>query len=228
MLANLTAAPTSQSRSAPTFLLASRTTSAPGTTPPSPRPPKITFNSRLLQRPAPRNMADARSTGPTPIPLAVCPTYQVSAAPADATFRATDDLRLLIIIAARREPGRSELAGVPHVGWRRPGPRTVRWPIRLHNAESVLTAAPRAGGRVCVTTVRYDLAVNLSVFEQFPIIETEQLRLRELVDEDAPALFELFRHEEVTRCYEGLTRWRIRAAPLWARADLGSIASRQR
>jgi ribosomal-protein-alanine N-acetyltransferase len=44
--------------------------------------------------------------------------------------------------------------------------------------------------------------VNLSFFEQFPVFESERLRFRELVDADAPALFELFRHEEVTRFYD--------------------------
>jgi [ribosomal protein S5]-alanine N-acetyltransferase len=44
--------------------------------------------------------------------------------------------------------------------------------------------------------------VNLSLFEQFPVLETERLRLRELVDDDAPQVFELFRHDEVTRYYD--------------------------
>jgi ribosomal-protein-alanine N-acetyltransferase len=54
--------------------------------------------------------------------------------------------------------------------------------------------------------------VNLSLFEQFPTIETERLRLRELLDEDAPAVFDLFRRQEVTRYYDVETMTDIAAA----------------
>lgn len=54
--------------------------------------------------------------------------------------------------------------------------------------------------------------MNLSLFEQFPIIETERLRLRELLEDDAPHVFELFRHEEVTRYYDVETMTNVTAA----------------
>jgi [ribosomal protein S5]-alanine N-acetyltransferase len=49
---------------------------------------------------------------------------------------------------------------------------------------------------------RYAARVNHRTFEQFPAIETDRLQLRELLDDDAPALFEVFRDEEVTRYYD--------------------------
>jgi len=54
--------------------------------------------------------------------------------------------------------------------------------------------------------------VNLSLFEQFPTIETERLRLRELADEDAPAVFDMFRQEQVTRYYDVETMTGVTAA----------------
>ena len=59
---------------------------------------------------------------------------------------------------------------------------------------------------------RYISAVNLGLFEQFPTIETERLRLRELRDEDAPAVFDLFRRDEVTRYYDVETMTHATAA----------------
>jgi ribosomal-protein-alanine N-acetyltransferase len=54
--------------------------------------------------------------------------------------------------------------------------------------------------------------VNLSLFEEFPIVETERLRLRELVDEDALAVFDLFRQDQVTRYYDLETMSDVAAA----------------
>ena len=54
--------------------------------------------------------------------------------------------------------------------------------------------------------------MNLSLFEHFPTIETERLRLRELLDEDAPAVFDLFRRQEVTRYYDVETMTDVAAA----------------
>lgn len=58
----------------------------------------------------------------------------------------------------------------------------------------------------------YSSDVNVSLFDQFPTVETESLRLRELVDADAPSVFELFRQEEVTRHYDVETMTSIDAA----------------
>jgi ribosomal-protein-alanine N-acetyltransferase len=44
--------------------------------------------------------------------------------------------------------------------------------------------------------------VNLELFDRFPELETERLRLRELLDNDSPSLFEMFRDDEVTRYYD--------------------------
>lgn len=44
--------------------------------------------------------------------------------------------------------------------------------------------------------------MNFAFFDRFPVLETERLQMRELVDEDAPALFEVFRDDEVTRYYD--------------------------
>jgi ribosomal-protein-alanine N-acetyltransferase len=56
------------------------------------------------------------------------------------------------------------------------------------------------------------LRVNLNLFEEFPIVETERLRLRELVDEDAVAVFDLFRQDQVTRYYDLETMSDVAAA----------------
>lgn len=80
--------------------------------------------------------------------------------------------------------------------------------------------------------------MNLSLFERFPVIETERLRLRELVDADTTAVFDLFRHDEVTRYYDVETmadvaaakalitsmrqRYRSRAGIRWALEDRAS------
>lgn len=50
------------------------------------------------------------------------------------------------------------------------------------------------------------------MFEQFPVVETERLRLRELVDDDVEAVFDLFRQEQVTRYYDVETMTDIEAA----------------
>lgn len=44
-----------------------------------------------------------------------------------------------------------------------------------------------------------------SVFAAFPEIETERLILREILPEDAPALYRIFSNEEVTRYYDLVT-----------------------
>lgn len=44
--------------------------------------------------------------------------------------------------------------------------------------------------------------MNLAFFDRFPALETERLQMRELRDEDAPAVFEVFRDDEVTRYYD--------------------------
>jgi [ribosomal protein S5]-alanine N-acetyltransferase len=44
--------------------------------------------------------------------------------------------------------------------------------------------------------------VNLEFFDAFPKLETARLQLRELLKEDAAALFELFRDDEVTRYHD--------------------------
>ncbi len=49
---------------------------------------------------------------------------------------------------------------------------------------------------------RYDSPVNLSLFDEFPTLATERLRLRQLVATDAEAIFALFGREEVTRFYD--------------------------
>jgi ribosomal-protein-alanine N-acetyltransferase len=54
--------------------------------------------------------------------------------------------------------------------------------------------------------------VNLDFFEQFPVLETERLHLRELVDEDTRAVFELFGQSEVTRYYDVETMTDVAAA----------------
>ena len=54
--------------------------------------------------------------------------------------------------------------------------------------------------------------MNLSLFEVFPVIVTERLRLRELLDDDSPNVFELFRHDEVTRYYDVETMTDVAAA----------------
>lgn len=44
--------------------------------------------------------------------------------------------------------------------------------------------------------------MNLDCFDRFPVLETERLRLRELVAGDDVALFEVFRDHEVMRYYD--------------------------
>ena len=57
--------------------------------------------------------------------------------------------------------------------------------------------------------------MNLAFFDRFPVLETERLQMRELLDEDAPALFEVLRDEEVTLYYDVDTM-----AGVWAAAEV--------
>jgi ribosomal-protein-alanine N-acetyltransferase len=54
--------------------------------------------------------------------------------------------------------------------------------------------------------------VNFEFFDRFPELETERLRLRELANEDAPSLFEMFRDDDVTRYYDVETMTEVTAA----------------
>ena len=58
----------------------------------------------------------------------------------------------------------------------------------------------------------YDSLMDLAFFDRFPVLETERLQMRELLDEDAPALFEVLRDEEVTRYYDVDTMAGVAAA----------------
>jgi ribosomal-protein-alanine N-acetyltransferase len=70
----------------------------------------------------------------------------------------------------------------------------------------------RRSALVTARATRYDPGVNLSLFEEFPTLETERLRLRELVAGDEGAVFELFGHEEVTRYYDTETMTDVASA----------------
>jgi ribosomal-protein-alanine N-acetyltransferase len=54
--------------------------------------------------------------------------------------------------------------------------------------------------------------VALDFFDRFPILETEHLRLRGLIDDDAPAVCEVFQDDEVTRYYDVETMTGVAAA----------------
>ena len=47
--------------------------------------------------------------------------------------------------------------------------------------------------------------MNLEFFDRFPVLYTDRLELRELQDEDAGALFDVFSDYEVTRFHDVVT-----------------------
>src|SRR4051812_11127295 len=88
--------------------------------------------------------------------------------------------------------------------------RRASYTKRSRSSGSLHTSAQ---GRACVRHRGYaHRPVNLEFFDVFPVLTSERLLLRELCEDDAAALFEVLRDDEVTRYYDVETMTDVTAA----------------